>query len=139
MDWKAITIGFIATLIIGLCVQLAYVLIATLIGIYSASLPVIAQHKETLWLVAAIFGFSITMLIGGAITMMAARTQRLTNPLIVGVLVTIISVVAPLSDSELTLKSIVLILAGALFSILGGHWIRRRDRAKMPSASGAQS
>lgn len=137
MDWKAIAIGFVATMILELCMQLVYMLIAALIGTYSTSLPVVAQHKETLWLAGAFFSFAITMVLGGAITMMVARTRRLVNPFIVGILVTSVSVAASLGYNELTPKSVLLVCTGALFSILGGHFIRRRDNDEIPSESSA--
>ena len=129
MDWKAITIGFTATLIIGLIIQLVYMLIAALIGAYSVSVPAIAPYKEILWLAGALSSFALTMLIGGAITMMAASTRKLINPLVACMLAGVVSVGITLGDGELTLKSIGIVLLGALFSVLGGHLVRR---AEMP-------
>lgn len=138
MDWKAITIGFVATMIIGLCIQLVYVLIASWIGLSSASVPAIAEYKEDLWLAGAMISYAITMLICGAITMMAARTRRLINPLIAGALVTVVSVTTSVNyDTEITSKSIVALFAGTLLSILGGHLVRRIASNRMPPGDSA--
>lgn len=130
MDFKAIAIGFVATLVLGLVIQVTYVLIASLIGAYSISLPGIAPYKELLWTLGALFSFAITMLLGGAITMAASRTQWIFNPLIACSLVCTISLLTSLSYSHITAMIFILIPVSGVLSLLGGQWFLRHNRLK---------
>jgi hypothetical protein len=119
MDLRAISLGFVLTLILGLVIQLVYILAITLIGAYGINLPSFAPYKETLWLIGAVISFALAMLAGGIITTLIARTNALINPVIVCTAVSIVSLLAALNYSALTWFSVVVIPVSALLSIVG--------------------
>ncbi len=135
MNWKAIAIGFATTLLIGLVIQLVYILIASLIAAYSTSLPLIAPYKEAIWMGGALFSFAIAMLIGGAITTSIAGTRQLLNPLIACTLASVVSLSTSLSYSDPTWMSLVFLLLSASFSVLGGLVIIHRQDSRLQTCS----
>ncbi len=127
MDWKAITVGFVSTVIIGLVIQLVYVLVAALVGAYGFQSPWLSEYKEVLWLGGAALAFIIAMLIGGAITIAFARSTHLINPIVACTLAGLVSLMTSLDYSHLQWLSLVYLLMSGVFSAIGGKIVLSRS------------
>ncbi|MBL3526339.1 MAG: hypothetical protein JMN27_07955 [gamma proteobacterium endosymbiont of Lamellibrachia anaximandri] len=127
MDWKATAIGFVSTVIVGLVIQLIYVLVAALIGAYGFHSPWLSEYKEVFWLGGATLAFAITMLMGGAITVAVARSSRLINPVVACTLAGLVSLMTSLDYSHLQWLSLVYLLMSGVFSAIGGKIVLSRS------------
>ena len=127
-NWKAVTAGVLTTIILVLMSQLIFILAAAYIGGAKGDLAFLAQHKETLWLVLALLSFCISMTMGGVATALFSQTNRIRNALIVGAVVSCLSLFASLGSDRLTPSSALLVILGVTFAALGAaawqRWIR---------------
>ncbi|MES9904945.1 MAG: hypothetical protein ABW168_20000 [Sedimenticola sp.] len=119
-NWKAIIAGVIFTTILVLVSQLAFVLIAAFIGGAKNDFAFLAEHKEVLWRLLALLFFCISMTLGGMATAFLSQINRVRNALIVGALVSLLSLLTIVGKGELTLTSTLLIGLGIAFAAAGG-------------------
>lgn len=116
---KAITLGLIITIVILLCGQLAYVLIASYVGTAATDIQVVNEHKESLWFSLSMLTYAFCFYLGGAFTAAFTTQKPMLNAAIVGGGVALISVLASGQWSDLNYRAGILILLGFVFSTLG--------------------
>ncbi len=127
-NWKAIIAGVIFTTILVLVSQLAFVLIAAFIGGAKNDFAFLAEHKEVLWRLLALLFFCISMTLGGMATAFLSQINQVRNALIVGALVSLLSLLTAVGMGELTLTSTLLIGLGIAFTAAGGGAWKRWAR-----------
>jgi hypothetical protein len=125
MDWKAIIVGFISTVIVGLFCQLVFILMAAYIGGAGDGWDFLANNKEVLWFASALLTYCLVMLVGGLITASIARTSRVLNATTVGVLAGLFSLWASMTNNQILPAAIVLVSAGVVVAGLGGKLYNR--------------
>ena len=127
-NWKAITAGVVITGILVLISQLVFILVAAYIGGAKGDFAFLAQHKETLWLVLALLTFCISMTLGGVVTAIISQTNQVRNALIVGGLVSCLSLATSLSSGQLTPISALVVVRGVTVTARGSAGWQRWSR-----------
>jgi hypothetical protein len=138
IKWKAILAGSASVIILGLSLQLVFLLLAVLYAEMVRDYPYLATPGTIISYLLGFVGFFIIMSIGGYITANLARKQVIIHALIVGLATTGLSVLVSLNTSNLTLKGILFVILGGAFSILGGKiWLHNEtDSLKQHSQTG---
>ena len=122
---KAFLLGCIAVVIVGLTLQLAYVLIATYISIADTD-GFFSIYQKELWFIAALVVYSLTMLIGGAVTALFTRTPSYVTAALVGLSTSLISLLASSKGDDISWVSAAMVLGSVVFCMLGSQLVWRR-------------
>ena len=124
VNWRAISLGIVTTVIVWLISQLIYVLVASAIGIVSSNqdMGFFSAYKEQLWFVTAMLVYCLTMIAGGLMTSFLAEDHFILNATLVGGITGCLIVATSLGMGQLTWISGLLILFGFIFAALGG-WL----------------
>ena len=120
MSIKALIIGIIVTIIICLCGQLAYILLAAYIGNASAEYVLIHDNKQLLWLCLSLGSYAICFLLGGIFTSLLTEKKKVIHAGVVGFVVSLGSVLSAGDFSSLNYKMVIMAVVGFSFSALGG-------------------
>ncbi len=118
INWKAITFGWITTVLAGLINNLVFVLIAAYIA-NSKSVPFIAQYGDALSYAIGVLGLFLAMAFGGFVTAFCARERIVLHGAIVGCLASITSLALSAHTGVLTLVSLLFVAVAALFTVMG--------------------
>ncbi len=124
---KAFIIGSLSVIIIGLTLQLAYVLIATYISIADKD-GFFSIYQAQLWFIAALLVYSLTMLLGGAITALLSDQRGLLTPALVGLSTSLLSLLTSSSGDDYTWLSGLIVVGSAGFCMLGAKYTLNRCR-----------
>ena len=125
-DLKAFIIGCITVVIVGLTMQLAYVLVATYISIADKD-GFFSTYQSELWFITALLVYSLTMLVGGAVTALLSSKKSLLTPALVGLSTSLFSLLASSSGDDISWVSFLMVIGSVCFCILGSrytlnHW-----------------
>ncbi len=129
MSIKAIIAGIIFTIIILICGQLAYVLLASYIGTATSDYAFIKENVNALWFSLSALTFAICFILGGGVTAILTEHKKLIHAAIVGFVVSISSVLLTANLSDVGYKAAILVILGMVFAALGGLIIKRYDAA----------
>ncbi len=119
INWKAITFGWITTVLAGLINNLVFVLFAAYIA-NSKNIPFFAEYGEPVAYVIGVFGLFLAMAFGGFVTAFCARERIIIHGAIVGLLASITSLALTAHTGVLTFVSLLFIIVAALFTVIGG-------------------
>lgn len=125
ISWKALIIGLVVTILVGLFGQAIYVLLASYIGMAASDYAFFSAYKQELWFVFAILVYCLTMAFGGLLTGTIAIQYKVSHAAAVGLLASIASVVSSAESGDVTFMAVVIIVLGTVFSSLGGVFARR--------------
>ncbi|MDH5485402.1 MAG: hypothetical protein OEY43_09240 [Gammaproteobacteria bacterium] len=130
IKWKALLAGSTCIIILGLSLQLVFLLLAVLYTEMVHAYPYLATPGTIISYLLGFIGFFIIMSIGGYITANLARINILAHTLIVGLATTGVSLLASLSTSSLTLKGLLFVVLGSAFTIMGGRiWHQNENKS----------
>ncbi len=127
ISWKALIIGLIVTIIVGLFGQALYVLLASYIGMAASDYGFVSDYKQEIWFTFAILVFCVTMAFGGLLTGAIAEKKVIAHAFVVGFLASLASIVSSATSGDLTFMGGVMIILGTLFASLGGLMAKRFD------------
>lgn len=125
ISWKALIVGLVVTILVGLFSQAIYVLLASYIGMAASDNTFVSTYKQEIWFVFAILVYCLAMAFGGLITSTIANHKLVLHAAIVGLLASLASVVWSTTSGDLTWMSIVIVVMGTLSAALGGGFARR--------------
>lgn len=125
ISWKALIIGLIVTILVGLFGQAIYVLLASYIGMAASDYTFFSTYKQEIWFIFAILVYCLTMAFGGLLTGTIAIQFKVSHAAVVGLLASIASVVSSAESGNITVMAVVIIVLGTLFASIGGFFARR--------------
>lgn len=126
ISWKALLIGSIAIIVLGLTVQLVFIFLATGQVVLSRHYPDFATLARVLLYIVGFLGFAAAMLSGGYLTAMYAQRRLITHGVIVGGIAAGLSFWQSLSVGGATVISVLFFLFSILFTVGGAlYWGRR--------------
>lgn len=125
ITWKALLIGLVVTILVGLFGQAIYVLIASYIGMAASDYAFFSTYKQEIWFIFAIAVYCLTMTFGGLLTATIAREYKVTHALVVGLGAGIASILSSAERGDITFMAVVMVFLGGLFASLGGRFARR--------------
>lgn len=125
ISWKALIIGLIVTILVGLFGQAIYVLLASYIGMAASDYTFFSTYKQEIWFIFAILVYCLTMAFGGLLTGTIATQFKVSHAAAVGFFASIASVVSSAESGHITFMAVVIIVLGTLFSSIGGVFARR--------------
>jgi len=127
---KALIVGLIVTVLVGLFAQAIYVLVASYIGMAASDYGFVSSYKQELWFVFAILVFCLSMSFGGMVTATIANHKLVCHAAAVGFMASLASILSSTASGDLTLMAGVMIVLGTVFAALGGFIIRRAASEK---------
>ena len=123
---KAVVVGSLFIVIVGLLIQLAYVFLAVGYTSLAKSFPFLNDISVYFRYLIGIPVFFLVMFIGGYITADLAKQKALLHCLVVAFITIGIMMFSALDNMQLTITGIVISLL-ALTSTLAGGWYWQRD------------
>ena len=124
---KAIVVGSLFILIVGLLVQLAYVFLAVGYTSLAKSFPFLNDISIYFRYLIGIPVFFLIMFFGGYITADLAKQKALLHCLVVAFITISVMMISALDNMQLTLSGVVISLL-ALSSTLAGGWYWQRGK-----------
>jgi hypothetical protein len=122
---KALLSGIISIVIMGLVLQLVFLLLATSYTVLLKEQPALAPLATVLSYAAGIAAYFFIMSFGGYITAHLAQQRVDLHCIIVSSCVTGFSLITSLSSDRFTYISILFAVSGLVFAIIGGRtWIK---------------
>lgn len=125
ISFKALIIGLIVTILVGLFGQAIYVLVASYIGMAASDYAFFSAYKQEIWFVFAILVYCLTMAFGGLLTGTIAIQYKVSHATLVGFLAGVASVTSSAESGDVTFMAVVMVLLGGGFAALGGILARR--------------
>ncbi len=125
ISWKALIVGLIVTILVGLFGQAIYVLLASYIGMAASDYVFFSTYKQEIWFVFAILVYCLTMTFGGLLTGTIANQFKVSHAAVVGFIASVTSVVSSAESGHITFMAVVIVVLGTFFSSLGGVFARR--------------
>jgi hypothetical protein len=122
---KALVIGLIVTVLVGLFGQAIYVLLASYIGMAASDYGFVSNYKQEIWFVFAILVFCLSMSFGGMVTATIANHKLVQHAAVVGFMASLASILSSTASGDLTLMAGIMIVLGTVFAALGGLMIKR--------------
>ena len=120
---KAFLAGFLFIVIFGLCIQLAYMFLAMGYVELVKAFPWVATFGGYVSYLVGIVVYFLLMATGGLLTASIARKNPVVMCFLVGISSTGLSTLSLQNYSEHTVFSIIFVVSGVLFTILGGwYW-----------------
>ncbi|WP_250655087.1 hypothetical protein [Alkalimarinus coralli] len=125
ISWKALIIGLVVTILVGLFGQAIYVLLASYIGMAASDYVFFSTYKQEIWFIFAMLVYCLTMAFGGLLTGTIANQKQAWHAAAVGFLAGVASVTSSAENSSITLMAVVMVVLGAFFAFLGGLFALR--------------
>ncbi|UZE96902.1 hypothetical protein [Alkalimarinus alittae] len=125
ISWKALIVGLIVTILVGLFGQALYVLLASYIGMAASDYVFFSTYKQEIWFVFAVLVYCLTMAFGGLLTGTMASHYKVTHASVVGFLAGIASIMSSAERGDITFMAVVMVFLGCLFACFGGVFARR--------------
>ncbi|KZY30910.1 hypothetical protein A3752_00150 [Oleiphilus sp. HI0081] len=122
MRFRSLILGSIATIVILLSAQLAYVLIASYIGQAASNSTLIGEHKDLMWFFLSICSYALSFFLGGFITSLTESGAPVLNAVTVGFIVAMLSMLSVGDLSVLNTRALIMVFFGVAFAFLGGVW-----------------
>ena len=126
---KSLAAGFFYIVILGLTLQLVYMFIAIGYADLSAAYPWIKSIGAYLGYATGIAVFFLLMASGGYITASIAKSRIVIHCCIVGASTTLLSLLSSQNNDELTYLGMLFVVAGIVFTVIGGQYWRRSAQA----------
>jgi len=124
-DIKAFLAGCIAVIVVGLTLQLCYVLLASFISTFDSGDGFFSTWQTELWFAAAMLVYALTMFIGGLICgLLSNRKPALTSAL-VGLSTSLFSLLTSSTSGNITWLSVLMIIGSVVFCLLGNRLIQK--------------
>lgn len=123
---KAIGIGCLFVIIVGLSVQLAYLFLAVGYVELAKSWPFLNQISSYFRYIVGIPVFLLIMFAGGFIAADFAKQKVLLHSFMVGVIMTIIMIIPLLENMELTISGIVVTVLSLISTVAGGMYQQKK-------------
>ncbi len=133
VSFKALIVGLIVTILVGLFAQAIYVLLASYIGMAASDYGFVSNYKQELWFIFAILVFCLSMFFGGVVTATIADHKLVYHAAAVGCMASLASILSSATSGGLTLMAGVMVVLGTVFAALGGLIIKRAATQKSPS------
>ncbi len=128
VNLKSLLTGTVVIIVLGLILELILLLLTTGYTVFIRSYPELKFISLLLSYAFGTFCYFIVMSIGGYITSNLAKNKIYLHCLIVGLLTTGISLFTSVRDNGFTFNSILFILSGTAFTIMGGYiWIKNES------------
>lgn len=131
-SFKALIVGLIVTILVGLFAQAIYVLLASYIGMAASDYGFVSNYKQELWFIFAILVFCLSMFFGGVVTATIADHKLVYHAAAVGCMASLASILSSATSGGLTLMAGVMVVLGTVFAALGGFIIKRAGNQKSP-------
>lgn len=126
MSWKALVLGFLTIVVLGLAMQLLFLIMATGATILIKHYPEFSSHERLILLSIGLPLYFIVMFIGGHVTAAIAQYRVIAHCALVAFLGVGLSLWVSFSAGGVSLMSGFFLLAGVTFSVLGGlRWKRK--------------
>lgn len=132
---KSILAGFFYIIIFGLLIQLVFMFVAMGYTELTRAYPWVSIFGGYIGYAVGIFVYFLLMASGGIITASLAKTNVLLHCLIVGASTTILSVLSSQNNDELTYFSLIFVVLGITFTIMGGEYWKRNYQTATSSIS----
>jgi hypothetical protein len=126
--WKALAAGCATVLVLGLLVQLVFIFLVVGYNAAARNWPLLAPWGRPLAYISGTLVYFGVMAAAGYVTAQLARHHILLHTLVVGSLVTGVSLLSSLGGGKLTLMSLGFFLSGIAFTVTGGLAWRRHSR-----------
>lgn len=126
---KAIVVGCLFILIVGLLVQLAYVFLAVGYNSLAKSFPFLNDISIYFRYLIGIPVFFLIMFIGGYITADLAKQKALLHCLVVAFITIGVMMISALENMQLTITGLVVSLLALVSTLLGG-WYWQKDQTE---------
>ncbi|WP_432470551.1 hypothetical protein [Amphritea sp. HPY] len=123
---KAFIIGCITVIVVGLTLQLGYVLLASYISTADSGDGFFSTYQSELWFISAMLVYGLTMLAGGAVTALISGQCKWLTPALVGLSTSLLSLLTSSSSGDITWFSILMIFASVGVCVLGSQVIPKR-------------
>ncbi len=125
---KAFLTGFFFIVVFGLCIQLAYMFLAMWYVDLVKTFPWVAIFGGYVSYIVGFVVYFLLMAIGGLLTASIAMKNQIVMCFLVGVSSTGLSILSLNNYNEYTTFSILFIVSGILFTIVGG-WYQKQVQA----------
>jgi len=123
---KALTIGISSIVIMGLTLQLIFLLLATAYAHFIKDHPDLTELGTMVSYAAGISGYFIIMYLGGYITAHLAQKKIMLHCFIVSSSVIGLSLITSVRSDNFTYMSIIFSLTGLIFTLAGGRaWSKK--------------
>jgi len=120
---KAFLAGFLFIIIFGLCIQLAFMFLAMWYVELVKAFPWVATFSKYLSYPIGIVIYFLLMATGGVLTASIAKKNIAVMCFLVGISSTELSVLSSQNYNEYTVISILFVILGIMFTIVGGwYW-----------------
>jgi hypothetical protein len=137
---KALFIGSVVTIILGLFLQLVLLLMATGYTVFIRDYPSLQLFSLILSYGFGVFCYFIVMSIGGYITSNLVKKHVYLHCIFIGLFTTGISLVTSVREDGFTLNTIIFILSGTAFTMMGGYiWSKNEALEKQASLHNSSS
>jgi hypothetical protein len=123
---KAIGIGCLFIIVVGLSVQLAYLFLAVGYVELAKSWPFLNQISSYFRYIVGIPAFLLIMFAGGFIAADLAKQKVLLHSFLVGVVMTVIMITPLLENMELTISGAVVTVLSLISTVAGGVYQQRQ-------------
>ncbi len=130
--WKALLAGIGTIIALGLLAQVVFLFFVTWLTIMMKTHPLVAANKG---LIAFAFGvplFFLVMATGGYLCAYYANNRVALHNILIALFTIGLSLITPVMNGRLGWSSLLFMLTGIAFTLLGGWWWQRRH----PQASG---
>ena len=129
IKWKAVSVGIVVVVVLGLLLQLAFTSIVVGQIELSRNYPEYSSTIKAIPYLVGFGGFFLVMAIGGYVTASIALTRVVLNALVVGAVTAGISLWLSVSGGEVKLMSLIFLILGVAFCISGALLWRARQRS----------
>lgn len=124
---KALAAGTALIIILGLTLQLVFLIAATGYTIVIRDYPEMQLIGKILLYVLGGFGYFIIMSASGYVTANIAKKNIYYHAIVISVITTGLSLFSLLKDSGINLNTVLFVIAGILFTCMGGYiWTRHQ-------------
>jgi hypothetical protein len=125
---KAFLAGFLFIVVFGLCIQLAYMFLAMGYIELVKAFPWVATFGGYASYLIGLVVYFLLMVTGGVLTACIAKKNMIVMCFLVGISSTGLSILSLNNYSEYTSFSILFVVSGVLFTIVGG-WYQKQLQA----------
>lgn len=127
MNIKALLAGTLFIIVSGLLLQLVFILVATGYAVIIREHPEWQIAGQTLSYILGGIGYFIIMFSGSYLTAEIAKKHIYMHAILITIFSTGISLFASVREDGFTLNSVLFVLLGITFALLGGYtWLRHQ-------------
>jgi len=135
INLKALLVGSTVIVVLGLVLQLILLLLATGYTVIIRDYPDLKIISQLLAYTFGVFCYFIVMSIGGYITSNIAKNRVYLHCMLIGLLTTGVSLITSVRDDGFTPNTILFILSGTAFTMMGGYiWLKNDAIENQPNA-----